>query len=83
MFRRLSRIQVLPLVHSIVTTLTTTGYGDIVARNWAEQISAMIIMFCGALFFAFIVGTFVQSMMGSSPAARRADKFKSKMEVRA
>ena len=68
-------------VYYIVTTLTTTGYGDIIPCNTTEMAWSMITMIVAALFFAFIVGSFVRTMMDSGAEAKRSQRFKDKSEV--
>ena len=45
-----------------VTTLTTTGYGDITPQNSTEMIYGMFIMALGKLYFGFILGTIASSL---------------------
>jgi len=73
--------QYISSIYYVLTTITTTGYGDIIPHNTTEQIWAMVTMACGALFFAFLIGSVVQIMTQSGAAARRAAKFKDKIQV--
>ena len=46
-------------------TLTTIGYGDVCPHNLEEQLFVIFGMFCGACFFAFVIGsccTLVESL---------------------
>ena len=40
-----------------MTTLTTIGYGDYLAKNTSEMITNMAIMFLGVTFFGLIMGS--------------------------
>ena len=40
----------------VVTTLTTVGYGDIIATNVVERIAAIVIMLTGVGFFLVLIG---------------------------
>lgn len=68
-------------VYYVVTTLTTTGYGDIYPCNTTEMAWAMVTMIVAALFFAFIVGSFVRTMLDSGAEAKRSQRFKDKAEA--
>ncbi|KAJ3117841.1 Kinesin-like protein kif27 [Physocladia obscura] len=41
-----------------VTTMTTTGYGDITAKNDGERVFALFTMIIGVLFYAYVSGLF-------------------------
>lgn len=43
-----------------ITTLSTVGFGDAVAKTNIEKIVAMFIMFGGVGFFSFIMGSFIE-----------------------
>lgn len=47
--------QYLTSVYWTLTTMTTTGYGDITASNSAEQIMNIVIMLIGASVFGYII----------------------------
>ena len=60
-----------PLAHAItaeiyvtgiywaMTTLTTTGYGDVIAANFGEKVFFTCIMLLSTFLFAYVVGIFV------------------------
>ena len=56
--------QYITSLYQIVTTLTTTGYGDLYPTNSAERITMMFIMCIGASTFGYIVGS-VASLIGT------------------
>ncbi|KAI8621437.1 hypothetical protein BC830DRAFT_1094519 [Chytriomyces sp. MP71] len=45
-----------------VTTMTTTGYGDITAKNDQERAFALITMIVGILFYGYVSGTIASSL---------------------
>lgn len=49
----------------ILTTITTVGYGDIVASSKWERLYAMFVEFVGLCFFSFLGGS-ITSMMRSN-----------------
>ncbi|KAI8474122.1 MAG: hypothetical protein J3K34DRAFT_495910 [Monoraphidium minutum] len=65
-------------IYFTVVTLTTTGYGDIVASNEFEQIAAIFIMACATLFMSFIIGTVTGLLSRRSIETQRAQLFCSK-----
>ncbi|KAG1658435.1 hypothetical protein FOA52_009856 [Chlamydomonas sp. UWO 241] len=74
-------VQYITSMYYVVTTITTTGYGDIVPWNTAEQIMAMLVMAVGALFFAFLIGSVAGQLLESGVASMRSNRFKDKMQV--
>ena len=56
-------------VYWAFSTLTTVGYGDIVARSSAQMLYACVIQLAGVGFFGFIVSN-VASLLARSDAAR-------------
>eukprot|EP00635_Sarcinochrysidales_sp_CCMP3193_P005006 CAMPEP_0118909052 /NCGR_PEP_ID=MMETSP1166-20130328/11797_1 /TAXON_ID=1104430 /ORGANISM="Chrysoreinhardia sp, Strain CCMP3193" /LENGTH=775 /DNA_ID=CAMNT_0006848465 /DNA_START=96 /DNA_END=2423 /DNA_ORIENTATION=- len=56
------RIQYMFSLYFVVTTLTTCGFGDIVATNHSERITIILIMIIGGLIWALILGTVNQSI---------------------
>eukprot|EP00891_Asterochloris_glomerata_P007207 jgi/Astpho2/7207/Aster-x0763 len=67
-------------VYFAMTTVTTVGYGDIIAQSAVEEITAMIIMLCGVLFFGILIGSLGEIVSTASHNARRAQLFRSKFE---
>ncbi|KAI9338588.1 cyclic nucleotide-binding-like protein [Zopfochytrium polystomum] len=45
-----------------VTTMTTTGYGDVVPHNDAERAFGLFAMICGTLFHGYVSGTIASSL---------------------
>ena len=43
-----------------ITTLSTVGYGDLVAITNTEKIMAIIIMMVGVGFFSFVMSSFIE-----------------------
>lgn len=64
-------------IYWAVTTVTSTGYGDVSANKQKpeEQIVCLTLMYCGALFFAYIIGSFcgVASTLSPDMAGFRVD----------
>jgi len=50
------------------TTLSTVGYGDIVARNSAERVLSCIIMLIGASLFGYVVANMSEMATTTDPA---------------
>ena len=46
----------------ILTTVTTTGFGDFVAQNVSERIFSTIIMLFGVLFFSFLMSLLMEEI---------------------
>lgn len=64
--------------YSVIMTLTTIGYGDIVASNSMERVVGVLVMLGGILFYSYTIGT-VTSLMSASD--RKASKTYSKVAV--
>lgn len=62
-----------------VTTITTTGYGDIVPQTTLEQVVAVLIMVCGALFMSLIIGTVAGLLNSGGPEAQRIALYREKV----
>ncbi|KAJ3354426.1 Kinesin-like protein kif27 [Entophlyctis luteolus] len=45
-----------------VTTMTTTGYGDITAKNDGERVFSLVTMILGVLFYGYVSGTIASSL---------------------
>ncbi|KAG2438741.1 hypothetical protein HXX76_005286 [Chlamydomonas incerta] len=58
-------------VYWIITTATTTGYGDISPRWWAEQVVINITMIAGMIAFGILVASVTTSLARADVAATR------------
>ena len=69
------RIQYLTSAYWAITTLTTTGYGDITPVNTKERILAIIVIICGATLFGYVVGKMANLMgvLSHNPIAEKID----------
>ena len=56
------QIQYLMCLYFTLTTLTTVGYGDVHARNVAERAVVSVMMLCGGLMWAWIIGAVTQAV---------------------
>lgn len=56
------KIQYLMCLYFTLTTLTTVGYGDVHARNVAERAVVSVMMLCGGLMWAWIIGAVTQAV---------------------
>ena len=56
------QIQYLMCLYFTLTTLTTVGYGDVHARNVAERAVVSVMMLCGGLMWAWIIGAVTQDV---------------------
>ena len=57
-----------------LTTLSTIGYGDQYPEEDSEVIFAVIIIFAGAAFFAFIMGSFIEIIANYQRKMGRIDR---------
>ncbi len=48
------------MIYFSITSLSTVGYGDIVAQTNIEKIFAIFMMLAGIGFFSFIMGSFIE-----------------------
>lgn len=48
------------MIYFSITSLSTVGYGDIVAQTNVEKIFAIFMMLAGIGFFSFIMGSFIE-----------------------
>jgi hypothetical protein len=62
-----------------VTTITTTGYGDISAHTTVEEVAAIVIMLCGALLLSFLIGTMAGMLNENNPQSQRAELYRQKL----
>eukprot|EP01135_Chromosphaera_perkinsii_P004900 Nk52_evm5s304 gene=Nk52_evmTU5s304 len=68
-------------IYWAVTTLTTTGYGDITPQNSSEMIYGMVVMALGKLYFGFILGTIASSLANTlSQEVRYKERIESIIE---
>ncbi|ORY41228.1 hypothetical protein BCR33DRAFT_718890 [Rhizoclosmatium globosum] len=65
-------------IYWTVTTMTTTGYGDIRPANDAERLFSMLTMTCGTFFFGYISGTIASAL--SNMDSRRVS-YQQKMDA--
>ncbi|KAJ3381759.1 hypothetical protein HDU84_004867 [Entophlyctis sp. JEL0112] len=65
-------------VYWAVTTLTTTGYGDIRPESDSERLFAVLAMTCGIFFFGYVSGTIASAL--SNMDSRRVS-YQQKMEA--
>ena len=54
-----------------MTTITTVGFGDVVAHSDQERVVAMIALVFGTGFFSYVIGS-VSSIVASTDTAQRA-----------
>ncbi|KAK9841010.1 hypothetical protein WJX81_005273 [Elliptochloris bilobata] len=73
--------QYLAALYFTITTLSTTGFGDIVAQNSLEQAVAMLYMFLGVCAFSVILSIMATIAQHASSTARRASTLGAKFEV--
>jgi len=70
-----------------ITTLTSVGYGDVLARNNTERTFVIVVEFLGAIMFAMIIAqitSVVTSMdMNTKKTAEQLDAVSSFVEIRA
>ncbi|GAX80758.1 hypothetical protein CEUSTIGMA_g8193.t1 [Chlamydomonas eustigma] len=66
-------------VYWIITTSTTTGYGDITPQSIPEQVFANIYMILGLVFFGLLVGTISNATTRASGEAHKLYKFRQKI----
>jgi hypothetical protein len=59
----------LPSLYYAFTTMTTVGYGDIVAVTDGERLMAIAIMLVGGAIFGFVVGNVTQVIQNFDPVA--------------
>uniref|UniRef100_A0A7R9Z6P8 Cyclic nucleotide-binding domain-containing protein n=1 Tax=Chlamydomonas euryale TaxID=1486919 RepID=A0A7R9Z6P8_9CHLO len=66
-------------VYWVITTSTTTGYGDITPRSVAEQVVANLYMIFGLVFFGLLVGTISNVTTRASNKAHKLHVFRKKI----
>ena len=64
-------MQWLAAVFFALTTVSSTGYGDIVARTTLERCIALGFLGVGVIFFSFLVSSFTTMMSTASQEAKR------------
>ncbi|GBF92849.1 hypothetical protein Rsub_05468 [Raphidocelis subcapitata] len=69
----------LAALYFTVTTMTTTGYGDIVPTNELEEVAAIAMMLAATLFMSFVIGTVGGLLSQRSAEDQRAQRFVSKV----
>jgi voltage-gated potassium channel Kch len=52
-------------IYWTVTTMTSTGYGDILPATDSERIFAAFVMLAGKLLYGFIIGNITSTMVRS------------------
>eukprot|EP00208_Stichococcus_sp_RCC1054_P002961 CAMPEP_0206142088 /NCGR_PEP_ID=MMETSP1473-20131121/15486_1 /ASSEMBLY_ACC=CAM_ASM_001109 /TAXON_ID=1461547 /ORGANISM="Stichococcus sp, Strain RCC1054" /LENGTH=627 /DNA_ID=CAMNT_0053536937 /DNA_START=255 /DNA_END=2138 /DNA_ORIENTATION=- len=62
-----------------MTTMSTTGYGDIHAVTTLERAVALVVMLIGVLFFGYVISSLSRLIEMCSPEARRAVIFRDKI----
>jgi CRP-like cAMP-binding protein len=65
--------QYIAALYMIVTTLTTTGYGDYYPSNTSERLVMLVIMCVGASTFGYIMGS-VAGLVGSFTSTSASDE---------
>jgi hypothetical protein len=60
-----------------LTTLTTTGYGDITPLTSSDTLVSIIAIFFGSLLFASIIGQFVNSLQGNGSSDKVIQHYQS------
>jgi CRP-like cAMP-binding protein len=68
-------VQYITSLYWAVTTLSTTGYGDITAVNTEERVMAIIVILIGATLFGYIVGN-MAGLMGNLTHDEKEDRIK-------
>ncbi|KAF5836837.1 hypothetical protein DUNSADRAFT_5328 [Dunaliella salina] len=66
-------------IYWVITTSTTTGYGDFTPRNAAEQVFANIYMMIGMMMFGLMVGTIANALTRASAQAATLHSFRKKL----
>jgi len=68
-------------VYWIITTCTTTGYGDITPKSQAEQVAANFYMIMGMVMFGLLVGTISNTLTRASQEATKLYRFRKKINM--
>lgn len=66
-------VQWLAAVFFALTTVSSTGYGDIAPRTTLERCVALGFLGAGVIFFSFLVSSFTTMMSAASQEAKRCD----------
>lgn len=65
-------------LYFVYSTVTTTGYGDILPDTNLEFLQTLIFMFCGVIFYSFVYSSIVSKFTDS---AERNDKYHDKLSM--
>lgn len=74
-------VQYVASLHWAVTTLTTTGFGDIAPHTSAERLWALTSMLLGMLLLSLVVGSLVELVATAGEDTRLAAAYRAKMDT--